>query len=1340
MDEGNFSGSTEGIEESDVEVSVTKNDVSGEGREPEIAVTAPFELKTIPPSDREKAKKKFSGKLVNRDFVHLHNHTNYSVLDGLTKIPELVELTKNFGQDAVAVTDHGTLGGWLDFQKHAEAAGIKSILGIETYVAARGHKDRDPQKDKTRYHLTVLAMNDTGKQNLIKLSSIANLEGVYYKPRIDHELLKQYNEGLIVMSGCASGEVGENLREGNYEKAKEIARWYRSVFGGRYFMEVQDHGHPDAPKHWEVQTKINAGVLKIASELNIPAVVTCDAHYANIDDTDVHEILLCIGTGSFLSDKNRMSLSDFHLNVADPAEIISRWGTDYPDVIINTRIIADACSAHISTGHIFIPKYPISTEKEAELHKEFDDRESRKAEKDRIDWYPDRELFLQMVWRGLAYRYAGQPKYNTLSREQARKILPKKIVERADYEVKIIDKMGYDGYFLVVSDFINWGKDKGVVYGPGRGSAAGAIVTYALSITELDPMKYDLIFERFLNPDRVSMPDIDVDIQDTRRNDVIQYCTEKYGVDAVTNIVTFGTMAGKSAVKDVARVLEVPFAEANRLSSLVPPPVQGHHVPLSKAIVEDPDLKKEYETNPTSKKVIDYAIRLEGTIRSHGVHASGVVIAPDTLTKFIPLEMAQKGVVSTQFPGPQVEEIGLLKFDFLGLSNLTVISDALHIIKKVFGDNVNMNQIELTDPAVFDLFQKGNTIGVFQFESAGMQRYMEELRPTKFEDLIAMNALYRPGPMSEIPKFIARAHGDEPVTYDDPHMKDALKDTYGVLVYQEQFMKISRDMANFTGGEADTLRKSISKKKVDLMRKFREKFINGSVEHVGADRAKMEKFWSHLEDFASYCFNKSHAACYSLIAYWTAWLKVHYPEAFMAALMTSDFKNTDRLTIEISECNRMGIKVLNPDVNDSFVGFAIVPGTKDIRFGFSAIKGVGSTAIESILKARDEAKFTSVEDFARRTDSRVVNKRVWESLIRSGAFDNFATTVEPESDDDNGVRGDRSDLLFSLDDIIAFSGKVQKEAASGQGDLFGLLGDDARVTGAETHLIISRAPVKLSQSDILASERELMGLYLSAHPLDKFATYFRENMTPISDLKSNHDGALVDVGGLLSRWKVFTTKSGSKMAFASIEDKSKEMEFVIFPKLFESLTPSGMNAPDLAPGAVIHLRGRVQGKDRDGTTLADPTLVADEIEILTDDMLKDYRSTGVVHAGIDMNTVTRHRTFAKKTADAATSSRTVASVDTAKSISRKHEAPTSGYVLADDKPRKLFIHVVDPSDTKALECLRGKLRGSVGDSEVILVLGDNKKGAVRMPFHVNITESLKAEVSDIFGAESVFVK
>ena len=1297
--------------------------------------------------------------LKSKNYVHLHNHTNYSVLDGLTKIPELVSITKEFGQDTVAMTDHGNLNGWLTFQMAAENGGVKPILGIETYVAARGHLDKDPQKDKARYHLTVLAMNEQGRKNLMSLSSIANLEGVYYKPRIDHELLEKYNEGLIVLSGCASGEVGESLRQGDYEKARDFAKWYKSVFGDRYFMEIQDHGHPDAPKRWDVQTKINEGVLRISEELDIPAVVTCDAHYVRIDDTDAHEILLCVGTGSFLSDTKRMSLKDFHLHITDPAEIIERWGKDHPEVILNSRLIADRCEAKISTGHIYIPKYPIPEEKEKELREIYDARENAKPESERIEWYPDGELFHQLVWRGLAYRYGGQPKYNELSRDEARKILPKNIVERADYEIEVIDKMGYDGYFLVVQDFINWGKDQGVVYGPGRGSAAGAIVTYALSITELDPMQYDLLFERFLNPDRISMPDIDVDIQDTRRDDVIRYCTEKYGADAVTNIVTFGTMAAKQAYKDVARVLEVPFSEANRVAGLIEAK-PGDHRKLPDYLTDGSDLKKEYDNNPTVRKAMDLAIRLEGTIRSHGVHASGVVIAPDKLTKFIPLEMAQKGVVSTQFPGPQVEEIGLLKFDFLGLSNLTVISDALKMIKKIHGKDINMNDLGLDDEKVFELFQNGETIGVFQFESAGMQRYMKELKPTKFEDLIAMNALYRPGPMSEIPTFIARAHGDEPVTYDDPGMEQDLKDTYGVLVYQEQFMNISKNLCGFTGGEADTLRKAVAKKKIDLMREMKSKFIDGAVNLSGADRQKMEKFWDHLEDFASYCFNKSHAACYSLIAYWTAWLKVHYPAEFMAALMTSDFKNTDRLTIEISECNRMGIRVLNPEINQSFIDFAVVPKTGDIRFGFSAIKGVGGTAIESILGARNEKKFESVEDFARRTDPRVVNKRVWESLIKSGAFDGFAKIEEASSSDDPLVSGDRSDLLFALEDIIAFAGKIHKEAASGQESLLGMLDASDLTEGTETHLIIPPSPSKLSQSDILASERELMGLYLSAHPLDKFATYFRENYTPLALIKSSNDGALADIGGLLSRYKAFTTKSGSKMAFCSIEDKTKEVEFVIFPKTFEKLQAEysiGADAQaetgkNFDPGVVIHLKARVQGKDRDGLTLTDPTLVAEEIEVLTDETAENYRPTGIEKGGVDMKTVATRRTFAKKNSGSSVSDKTFSSQNFSKksgdsSYAKKaqttrssNDLPAENYVPVENVPRKLFIHIKNPSDAKSLEKLRDVLKENSGESEIILVLGEDKKDAVRMPMRAKISDSLLSEIADIYDQKAVFVK
>ena len=624
-------------------------------------------------------------------YVHLHNHTHHSLLDGLTKIPKLVDKVKELGMEAVAITDHGTMSGILEFYKLAKAAEIKPVLGMEAYVAARSRHDRDPQKDKARYHLTVLAMDNTGYKNLMKLSTAANLEGMYYKPRIDHDLLEELNEGLIVLSGCASSELGENLRMDNYEEAKSIAQWYKGVFGDRYYLELQDHGHPESTTAWDVQIKINGYLEKLAEELDIPMVVTSDGHYLSHDDQDTHEILLCVGTGAYLSDEKRMSLKDFELHVTDPKEIIERWGTSHPEAIANTKRIADRCNVDIELGKILIPTFPTP-----EGHNE--------------------KTYLDLlVYQGLAWRYGDvtEKEAELLTIEEARKHTPKEVLDRADYELGVIDGMGFNGYFLIVQDFINWGKDQGIIFGPGRGSAAGSIVSYAIRITELDPLKYDLLFERFLNPDRISMPDVDIDIQDTRRNEVIQYCTDKYGAERVANIVTFGTMAARAAVRDVARVLQVPYGESDRLAKLVPQPVQGRHIPLATSVVEDADLKQEYETNQTAKTVFDYAMRLEGTIRSHGVHAAGVVIAPDDIVKFVPIEMSQKGVPATQFPMGSVEELGLLKMDFLGLSNLTIINNALRIIKKVNKTDIDLSEIPLDDEETYKLFQRGDTTGVF---------------------------------------------------------------------------------------------------------------------------------------------------------------------------------------------------------------------------------------------------------------------------------------------------------------------------------------------------------------------------------------------------------------------------------------------------------------------------------------------------------------------------------------------------------------------------------------------------------------------------------------------------
>ena len=943
------------------------------------------------------------------DFVHLHNHTHYSLLDGLTKVDELVDFVKEKGMEAVAVTDHGTMSGLIDLYKTATDAGVKPILGLEAYVAARRLEDRDPAYDKERFHITLLAMNEKGFENLCRLMTIAETDGKYYKPRIDHRVMEEYNEGIICCSGCAGSEISMAIRADDDKRTMELVKWYSEVYKDRFYLEMQDHGHPDSPTHWSEQTKINNKLMEISKETGLPLVVTCDGHYLRHEDQDAHEVLLCVGTGSRITDTNRMTLKDFQLNVIPPEELIPRWQKTCPEAIRNTKVIADRCNVKIELGRILIPKFPIET---GETEKQYLDN---------------------MVFRGLAERfgYMSKEEAQTKTVEEIRPILSKEILERIDYELATVDKMGYNGYFLIVQDFINWGKGQGIIYGPGRGSAAGSLLAYAIHITDLNPLEYDLLFERFLNPDRISMPDIDTDIQDNRRDEVIEYCTQKYGKGRVSNICTFGKMMAKNAVRDVARVLDVPFAEADRIAKLVPDPVMGHHVKLKDAIVNEPDLKHEYETNPTAKEVIDLAMRLEGTIRSHGVHACGVVIAPDDLVKFMPLEVSAKGPLATQYPGPQVEELGLLKMDFLGLSNLSVIQQALRIIKKVHGKMIDMNKIPLDDDNVYDLFRRGDTTGVFQFESAGMKRYLRELQPTAFDDLIAMNALYRPGPMQFIESFIKRKHGEEPVTYLHPGLENSLKNTYGILIYQEQFMQASKEWCGFTGGQADTLRKAVGKKKVDLMNKMKPLFVEGAVKVGGATKEIAETFWDQLLDFANYCFNKSHAACYALVAYWTAYLKTYYPEAFMAALMTADMRWTDRLAIEMTECKHMGIQVLGPDINESYADFATVGKTKTIRFGLAAIKGMGKALAEDVIDERDKnGKFKSVCDFAKRVSGAKFNKKSWESVIKTGGFDCF---------------GDRSDLLFNLDKIQAYGNKMQKDAANGQTDLFGAMGAAAEI-------------------------------------------------------------------------------------------------------------------------------------------------------------------------------------------------------------------------------------------------------------------------------------------------------
>ena len=1225
-------------------------------------------------------------KLQPSDYVHLHNHTHYSLLDGLTKIPELVDFVKSHGMEAVAVTDHGTMSGLVELYKTCLDAGIKPILGLEAYVAARHLEDRNPMHDKQRFHVTLLAMNNQGFENLCRLMSNAEINGKYYKPRTDHRDMEKYSEGIICLSGCAGSEISEAIRAGDDAKALELIAWHKKVYGDRFYLEMQDHGHPDSPTHWAEQAKVNNWHMAHAAELGVPLVVTCDAHYLRHEDQDAHEVLLCVGTGSNLSDQNRMSLREFQLHVIPPDEIISRWEKTCPEAILNTKRIAERCNVTLELGRILIPKFPVPA---GETDKSYLDK---------------------LVFRGLVFRYGGksEEECGNLSIEECRNILEEvdktrdethRLLPRIDYELSVVDKMGYNGYFLIVWDFINWGKKKGIIYGPGRGSAAGALLAYALRITELDPMKYDLLFERFLNPDRISMPDIDTDIQDTRRDEVIEYCTEKYGFGRVSNITTFGKMMAKNAVRDVARVLEVPYAEADRLAKMVPDPVMGHHVHLPDAIRDVPDLKNEYETNPTAKEVLDFASRLEGTIRNHGVHACGVVIAPDDLVKFVPLEVSAKGPIAAQFPMGTIEELGLLKMDFLGLSNLSVINNALRMIRKVYGEDIDMYAVPLDDPKTFQLFQNAETTGVFQLESAGMKRYLKDLRASSFEDIIAMVALYRPGPMQFIDSFIRRKHGEEKITYLHPGLENSLKNTYGIMIYQEQFMQVSKEWCGFTGGQADTLRKAVGKKKIDLMNKVKPQFIEGAIKVGGATQEIAEEFWRELLDFANYCFNKSHAACYALVSYWTAYLKAHYPDAYMAALMTADMRWTDRLAIEIAECKRMGLKVLGPDVNQSYGDFSIVGGENTIRFGLSGIKNMGKSLVEEIVIPERDANgpFTSVCDFAKRIDSRKFNKKSWESAIKTGVFDRFGHT--------------RSDLLYNLEEIQAYGSKAQKDVASSQTDLFGAMGSAGEIPEVK----IQPAPAQDSEKTQLLWERDLMGLYISAHPLDKYDIFFDEQTHPFSEIKAENDEKTVIIGGIISSIRTILTKKNTKMAFVKLESKTSETEVVVFPSVFEA------SQSILVQDNVVKIAGRVNARDKDGKPTSDIKVLADAIELISDSTLENYTPTNS-HLGRPVKA--ERPAFRNRN-----------SAPTMPDVAHIYAAPK------DHKSEKLYLLIQNPSDAALLTQVRNLCDRYPGVQDVILVLAEgSEKHPLRLPFRVDAVTPFISELKSLLGADAIKLK
>ncbi len=1077
-------------------------------------------------------------------FVHLHVHSMYSLYDAIGAPDQIVERAKELGYDAIGLTDHSALYGAVEFYEAAHKEGIKPIIGIDAFLAIDKHTDKRAGIDNRSSRIVLLVENNIGYQNLLKLVSISYLEGFYYKPRLDKDLLREHHEGLIGLSGNLKGEIPQALQSHDMERAEKLVAEYKEIFGPDHFF-LEAVWHPESP----TQNEVNELMFELAAKTNTPVVASKNVHYLNQTDREAQDVLVCIHDGKTLDDQKRNSMAGIDLSLT-PIEPMLEAFKNHPEAIENTRKIADRCEIKFELGTNHLPRFDLP-EGETEMGH-----------------------LRKLCDEGLAERYPDEEK-----QQEAK--------ERLDFELSTIERMGFAAYFLIVSDYINWAKDHGVIVGPGRGSAAGSIVAYSLRITNLDPLRYGLLFERFLNPDRISMPDIDTDFDDVKRKDVIQYVMDKYGHNRVAGIITFGTMAARAAVRDVGRALGMSYADVDRISKVIPPPVQGRHIPLEKSKDESPELHAMYVSDPRVQRLIDLAIKLEGTTRHASQHACGIVIAPSALVEFAPLQKAQGGDVEqvVQYSLHSAEAMGLLKMDFLGLSNLSVIRDCLDIAKAVHGAEVDMETLLLDDAKTFELLGKGITTGVFQLESDGMKKYIKELRPTVIDDIIAMVALYRPGPMQFIESFINRKHGREKVVYIHPLTENALASTYGLPIYQEQVMQVAKDMAGFTGGQADTLRKAMGKKIAKLMAEMRTKFIDGSIAN-GVPRDKAEAIFTQFEEFAAYGFNKSHAACYALIAYQTAYLKAHFPDAFMAALMNSDISNLDRITIEVEECRGIGLEVLPPDINESFRGFSVVKDTNKIRFGLLAIKGIGEDVVESIFRERKaNGPYKNLEDLVTRVTGKNINRRSLESLIKSGALDRFA---------------DRNLLYFNIEAILEYQKRVTQEASSGQFNLFAL----STTAAAQPALKLKPAPPAATR-DILVWEKELLGLYISAHPFKDFAAQLEGLVTPVSELASKTKEKSVRTAGFITQAKKILTKNGDPMVFTKLQDMGGEIEAVIFPRVYKEKME--LWESDKA----VVLSGRVQIKDGDPKFLVETgyEITPDNIDIVRQQFLGGARPT-----------------------------------------------------------------------------------------------------------------------------------
>ena len=1044
------------------------------------------------------------------DFVHLHIHSEYSLLDGANRIKELPKVAKELGMDAIAITDHGVMYGAIEFYKACKEEGIKPIIGCEVYVAPRTRFDKEAGIDNKYNHLILLAKNNNGYKNLSKLVSIGFTEGYYYKPRIDLETLEKYHEDLICCSACLAGSIPQAILNGDMEKAEETAMWYKNLFGEDYYLEIQTNTLKE-------QSLVNQKLVELSRKLNIPLVATNDAHYTRKEDAYNHEVLLCIQTGKKMSDVDRMRFATDDFYIKSPEEV-KEFFPNLPEALENTVKIAEKCNVEFEFGHTILPNYEVP--KEFSTHYDY---------------------FKKLCDDGIKIRYGE----NT----------PKEILERMEYEISVIKKMGYVDYFLIVWDFINWAKSQGIPVGPGRGSGAGSIVAYAIGITDIDPIKYNLLFERFLNPERISMPDFDVDFCYERRQEVIDYVARKYGRDHVSQIITFGTMSARMVIRDVGRALDFPYSETDKLAKMVP---FALHITIKKAMEQNRELKELYENNEEVHKLLDVAMGLEGMPRKASTHACGVVITKDPVDTYVPLYV-NDGAISTQYTMTILEQLGLLKMDFLGLRTLTVIQDAINLVKQNRGIDVKFDS-NMNDSKVYKLWGDGKTIGIFQFESAGMTNFMKELKPDSLEDIIAGVSLYRPGPMDQIPRYIKNKLNPEHAEYTHPALEPILKVTYGCMVYQEQVMQIVRDLAGYSLGRADLVRRAMGKKKLDIMAKEREIFIHGQEDENGnivvpgcvrngIDEKSANKIFDEMAEFAKYAFNKSHAAAYAVVSYRTAYLKAYYPEEFMAATLNSYLGNLDKVPIYVDECRRMNIEILKPDVNKSFTKFTV--DNSKIRFGLGSIKNVGIAVVDSIVRERQQnGEYKSFTDFCERVQDEAVNKKCIESLIKAGAFDEFGQT--------------RSTLLASFESIIDTIQNSARRSFKGQVTMFDL---DAMESDDKEELKYSFTELKeYEDKDLLSMEKEMLGIYISGHPLEKIREQIikatnidtmkmkeiKEELDSTGSTTKYKDGQNVKYAGIISSVKKKYTKSNKLMAFVTIEDLYGSAEIIVFESVYQN--------------------------------------------------------------------------------------------------------------------------------------------------------------------------------------------